>query len=220
MQLALVDLLRCPQRHEETVLIASIDRMSAGGIDQGTLACPICDTRYTIDRGGIVFSPRERDRCWAAPAAGAPSSESVVRVAALLVLIEPGGVIVLGGAEAAVAAPLRDQIDVACVLLNPPGHVAGWDSVTPIYADVLPLAPAVLRGAALDATTGSAAVDLVHALHGGARLVAPGTTPVPAGVRELARDAEVWVAEREVHVAATPVTLRRAVQSDGHPESG
>ena len=158
MQLALVDLLRCPRPHEETALIATIDQMGPGGIDRGMLACPVCDARYRIDQGGIVFSPRERDRCWAAPAAKAPTPESVLRAAALLGLAEPGGIIVLGGANAGVAAPLHDQIDVACVLYNPPGRVTGWHNVTPVYADVLPLAPAVLRGALLlDTTTGPAA---------------------------------------------------------------
>jgi uncharacterized protein YbaR (Trm112 family) len=210
MQLALVDVLRCPQSHEETVLIAAIEHMGPGGIDRGTLACPICDARYRIDRGGIVFSPRERDRCWAAPAPGAPSPESVLRTAALLGLIEPGGLIVLGGAESAVAAPLHDQSDVACLLFNPPGHVTGWDSVTPVYAETLPLAPAVLRGAMLDARTGPTASDLVRTLRGGGRLVAPTATPLPPGVHELARDDDAWVAEREGDVVGASVILRRA----------
>jgi hypothetical protein len=210
MQLALVDLLRCPRPHEETALIATIDHMAAGGIDRGTLACPVCDARYVIDRGGIVFSPRERDRCWAAPAASPPSSESVLRAAALLGLIEPGGVIVLGGANAVVAAPVRDQIDVACLLYNPPGRMTGWDSVTPVYADALPLAEGVLRGAMLDGTTARAADGLVRALHAGGRLIAPASTPVPPGVREIARDREAWVAEREAPTSGTPVRLTRA----------
>jgi uncharacterized protein YbaR (Trm112 family) len=210
MQLALVDLLRCPRPHEETALIATIDDMGPGGIDRGMLACPVCDARYRIDRGGIVFSPRERDRCWAAPAAKAPTPESVLRAAALLGLTEPGGIIVLGGANAGIAAPLHDQIDVACVLYNPPGHVTGWHNVTQVYADVLPLAPGVIRGVLLDATTGPAAAGLVRALQSGARLVAPTETPVPPGVRELARDEESWVAEREAVSASAPVPLRRA----------
>ncbi len=210
MQLALVDLLRCPRPHEETALIATIDDMGPGGIDRGMLACPVCDARYRIDQGGIVFSPRARDRCWAAPAAKAPTPESVLRAAALLGLTEPGGIIVLGGANAGVAAPLHDQIDVACVLYNPPGHVTGWHNVTPVYADALPLAPGVIRGVLLDATTGPTAAGLVRALQSGARLVAPTETPVPPGVRELARDEESWVAEREAPTDATPVRLTRA----------
>lgn len=209
MQLALVDLLRCPRPHEETALIATIDQMGPGGIDRGMLACPVCDARYRIDQGGIVFSPHERERCWAAPAAKAPTPESVLRAAALLGLVEPGGIIVLGGADVGVAAALHDQVDVACVLYNPPGHVTGWHNVTPVYADILPLAPAVLRGALLDTTTGPAAAGLVRALQGGARLVAPTGTPVPTGVRELARDDESWVAERGAVSASAPVPLTR-----------
>jgi hypothetical protein len=34
--------------------------------------------------------------------------------------------------------------------------------------------------------------------------------PLPDGVRQLARDAEHWVAEREGAVASEPVQLRRA----------
>jgi len=135
----------------------------------------------------------------------------VLRAAALLGLVDPGGVVLLGGVEGPVAAALRELADVSVILHNPPGAVAGWDGVTPMYAAAAPLGPAVLRGAILDRATASAILPVVMALRAGGRLVAPASIAVPAGVRELARDGDRWVAERETEPLAVPVALRRGV---------
>jgi hypothetical protein len=183
--------------------------MAGRAIDQGALGCPICDARYPIDHGGIVFDRSQRDRCWATEPAQPPSAERVLRAAALLGLVDPGGIILLGGAEGGGVAQLRDQVDVSAVLYNPLGRVAGWDGVTPMYSDRPPLAPAVLRGAILDTATAGAVGHLVDALRVGGRLVAPVNIAVPSGVRELARDEEQWVAERVAESVTAPVALRR-----------
>lgn len=217
MHLGLVDVLRCPAPHEATSLIATIDRAAEGVVERGALACPICDARYAIEAGAVVFSPTQRARCWpqdaaqgaARTAARASDPERALRAAALLGLLEPGGLIVLGGGEAALAGALRDRVELAVVLLNPLGPVAAWDAVTPVYADRLPIAPGSLRGALLGTSTAGSAADLVEALRPGARLVAPVSVAVPAGIRELARDDEVWVGEREAGAATAPVRLTR-----------
>jgi hypothetical protein len=138
----------------------------------------------------------------------------VLRAAALLGLADPGGIVLLGGAETNVAAALHEQADVSVILHNPPGVAAGWDAVTPVYAGVIPLGPGVLRGAILDHATATAIDHVVTALRAGGRLVAPASIPVPAGVRELARDDDAWVAEREAQAVAVPVTLQRG--ATGH----
>jgi uncharacterized protein YbaR (Trm112 family) len=213
MHLELVDVLRCPQPHEPSPLIASIDRVTGRSIDRGALGCPICDRRYPIDRGSVVFDADARDRSQPAEPAPPPSPESVLRAAALLGLLDPGGVIVLGGVEARLAAPLRDMVDVSMILYNPPGSAGGWERVTPMYGRTLSLAPSTLRAAWLDDATATAVDGAVDALQIGGRLVAPAATPLPAGVRELARDAESWVAERIADAVSAPVALRRGARA-------
>jgi len=217
MHLELVDLLRCPRPHEASPLIATIEQAYGRSIDRGVLGCPICDSRYAIEAGGVTFDDDTRSRCLAAPSAPPPAAEATVRAAALLGLTEPGGVILLGGVTGALAAPLRDAADVTMILYNPPGPAGGRAGATPIYARGLPVAGGALRGALLDEDTAPAAADVVAALRPGARLVAPARTPLPAGLRELARDEMQWVAERPVVAASAPVPLRRgsSAQSPG-----
>jgi hypothetical protein len=209
VHLELVDVLRCVQPHEASPLIATIDRAHGRVIDRGLLACPICDARYPIDAGAVTFDDGERTRRRAHPAGSAATPDAILRAAALLGLSEPGGLLLLGGMYAAVAAALRDRADVSIVLLNPPGVVAAWEGVTPIYSSRVPLGPAVLRGAAIDQDTMSDIEGLVTALRASGRLVSPASTPLPAGVRELARDDVEWVAERVVEPLVVAVPLRR-----------
>jgi hypothetical protein len=77
----------------------------------------------------------------------------------------------------------------------------------------VPLAAGVLRAAWLDEATSdpSLLAGVARALRPGGRLVAPAATGVPAGIRELARDAREWVGARDAAVpaASAPVSLRR-----------
>jgi hypothetical protein len=214
----LVDALRCPRAHEDTWLVASADRTDGRDIVEGTLGCPICHAEYPI-RGGVVWfdaTQRRDTRDTGGPASGDSTTndaELAMRLAAFLDLADAQGFALLAGAWARCAQPLRDLVPTHLVLLNPrfAGDVTGGVSVLQA-AGSIPLADAVCRGVALDA-------DHAEATHAGAavrvlaprgRLVAPAATRVPHGVTELARDAELWVAER---AAAPPrlVTLRGRV---------
>jgi uncharacterized protein YbaR (Trm112 family) len=216
VHLALVDVLRCPGAHEPSALVATVDRAMGGEgsvgsfVERGTLACPICDARYAIEQGGVVFAPALREDCRSRRPAQPATEEEVLRAAALLGLVDPGGLVVLGGSAGAVAQALHERSDVSIVLLNPLSAMAGWNDVTPMYADAPPFAAGVLRGGILDTETADQANGLVAALRAGGRLIAPISVPVPSGMRELARDAEQWVAERVGDVDSAPISLRRA----------
>ena len=71
------------------------------------------------------------------------------------------------------------------------------------------------EAAAVDAahTTPDMLASIVRALGQGARLVAPVTTPLPPGVRELARDAAEWVAETTTRASGL-IELRRRASSE------
>lgn len=119
----------------------------------------------------------------------------------------------LGGERAAWADMLEDEAQVLPLLLNTPpsGTRQGRPPSAVRTMESVPLAPGVLRAAWLDAATASPAMldAVVRALRVGGRLVAPAHARVPAGVRELARDAHEWVAECVSAAGSAPVPLRR-----------
>ena len=61
----------------------------------------------------------------------------------------------------------------------------------------LPLAVGAARAIAVDGADAARLAWAVHATRAGGRIVAPASASVPDGVRELVRDASVWVGERE-----------------------
>jgi hypothetical protein len=198
----LVQALRCPRPHELTWLVAASSEMHDRDIVRGVLGCPVCHAEYPIDRGIADFRdsaaaahPRRSTRA-AAATEGEP-----LRLAALLDLASPGGFVVLTGSWATCAVALGEQAERVHVLVLDPGREvrSGGDISVAITGGHLPLQPATARGIALDESHASpgllaAAADALRA-HG--RLIAPASALVPPGVRELARDARHWVAERE-----------------------
>jgi hypothetical protein len=70
----------------------------------------------------------------------------------------------------------------------------------------LPLATGAARAVATDAVDPARVAEAARITRVGGRLVAPAASRVPDGVRELARDDVVWVAER-LALASAPVTL-------------
>lgn len=208
MHLEVVETLRCPAAHPPTWLVARVDAMDGRHIRQGTLGCPACGAEYPVQDGVARIGP---------PAAAGPMPDDpdrAVRVAALLDLTTPHGIVLLAGGWAAVAdavAALGEGLHVLA-LDAPAGEATGHEpQVSSLEAGAVPpLGDGVTRGIALDAAhaTPAALVRAVAALRAGGRLIAPADCPVPAGATELARDAHWWVAQR--HVAPAVVPLGRA----------
>lgn len=225
MFIELVDSLRCVEPHEDSWLVLATRRMDGRTVVEGTLGCPVCRRSYAITEGVAYLgaepdeSPREAPH---EPAA--PTEDDTMRLAALLDLTSPGGLVVLGGGWARHADALLDLAPVRLLLLDPTAPVARDDRLAPdgsvsvlrTSGGVVPLAAGAARAVALDgATAGVARLEAAaRALAPGGRLVAPVDVALPSGVRELARDGELWVAERErgggVSGGGAPVALRRA----------
>jgi hypothetical protein len=53
--LPLIDRLRCLNAHQDTWLVASIDRVDDRDVLEGTLGCPICSAEYPIREGTVWF---------------------------------------------------------------------------------------------------------------------------------------------------------------------
>lgn len=187
--------------------MASAVRMEGRDIFDGTLGCPICHAEYAIRDGTVWFDDSR-------PADAHPGRQAdatlAMRLAAFLDLSDAQGFAVLSGAYGPLAELLRGVVPPHLVALNsaPPTTSGNGISELVIRAGI-PLADATCRGVALDAghADGAHVDEAVRVLQPRGRLVAPSTTELPRGVTEIARDDQLWVAER---TGAPPklVTLR------------
>ena len=128
---------------------------------------------------------------------------------AQLGLAEPGGVVLLTGRYAFLADGLRELVEVTCVVADVAGEIPP-SAVAFRLPDVLPLRDATLRAAAIDEPRNSSGflTDVTRCVAGRGRVVAPARSPMPGGVRLVARDALEWVVEVEAPYPVIP--LRRA----------
>jgi uncharacterized protein YbaR (Trm112 family) len=206
MLIPLVDILRCPKPHEETWLVASIDRAELRDIIDGTLGCPHCRSEYAI-RDGIVYFDERAER--AAPAE--PSEAQAVRLAAALDLTDPRMIVVLHGSWGTQAPLLRGLASAPLLLVNPPVEITSGDGISIVVAHRAPLARASIDAIAVDETASAEmAATLRSSLRGGKRMLAPANTPVPSDFTELARDADVWVAQLQAQaVTSAPIMPAR-----------
>jgi hypothetical protein len=194
----LVDDLRCPRPHEETWLVAAATRVEGRDIRAGTLGCPICHAEYAIRDGAVWFdeSPLADRR----PATH-PDPTLAMRLAALLDLSDTQGFAILTGSYGQLAELLRGVVPPHLIALNPISTVTGGNGVSALFIRArIPVADGTCRGVALDAIHADSehVEEAVRVLQPRGRLVAPATTPLPHAVSEIARDDEVWVAERTV----------------------
>jgi hypothetical protein len=215
VHLELVDALRCPAGHEESHLVASIDRLVGRCIAEGSLGCPVCRRTFPIHDFAAWFAPAKPGAPLAPPAGHDPPADdhALARAAALLDARTPGARFLLCGERARLAPMLALAYDVHCVALNPAPGVDAGDGVSLLYTgDRAPLAGACAAGAALDDDVSARAAllaSVIDAVRAGGRVVGPASVPPPPGLRVLAADATDWVAERPGPPAA-PVPLRRA----------
>jgi uncharacterized protein YbaR (Trm112 family) len=203
--LPLIDRLRCLNGHEDTWLVASIDRADERDVLEGTLGCPVCSAEYRIRDGVVVFGDAE------SPLDRTPSSADALRLAAALDLTDARMTAILQGSWGTHAAILRGLSPAQMLLVNPPPGVTSGDGISIVRAPVAPVAPGWADAVAIDDGASDAMADSLRAsLRGGGRLLAAADTDIPPGFVELARDGDVWVAELDPSAAASPpVTLLR-----------
>jgi len=200
----LVDILRCPNAHDETWLVASIDRSEDRDIREGTLGCPVCLAEYPIREGVVRFAEVE-----SLPPT-TQREEDAVRLAAALDLTEARMTAVLQGVWGGLAPIVRGMSPAQLLLVNPPAGIASGDGVSIVQATTAPLARGSADAVAFDATASDAMIEsLVASLKGGGRMLGPAKTAVPEELTELARDDEVWVAQLAPGTTSSPIQLKR-----------
>jgi uncharacterized protein YbaR (Trm112 family) len=197
MFIELIDVLRCPNAHEESWLVLASRRIDGRDVMEGVLGCPVCEAEYPIADGIVQFASASRSNAVVQPSA----EEEALRLAALLDLAAPGGYAVIAGTPGKNAPHLRTFTDVPLLLVNPPRGTEMGNGVSGMTIEsdwaTLPLAPSSARAIALDDTT--TPVQLRAALRvvrPSGRVLAPIGLSVPDGVSELARDARQWLVER------------------------
>ena len=135
-----------------------------------------------------------------------------MRLAAFLGLDDAQGFATLMGSWGAHALELRGLVECPIVLVDPPADVDATPGISIVRtAGLLPIAAGSARAIAIDLADlhgdhAARVESAVRATRARGRLVGPASIRVPAAVRELPRDEQVWVGEREA--AASPlVTL-------------
>jgi len=205
MLIPLVDTLRCTRQHEDTWLVASIDRAEDRDIIEGTLGCPSCLAEYPIHDGVVEFDAIVR------PEYRAPTEDEVVRLAAALDLVDPRTIAVLQGSWGAYAPMMRGLSPVPLLLVNPPEGIVSGDGISIVLSRVAPLAAASVNAVAVDVGASNPMVaSLGRALRGGGRFVGPISTPLPGDLVEIARDHELWVARLDAAaIVSAPILPTR-----------
>lgn len=202
----LVDVLRCVNVHDETWLVASIDRAEDRDIIAGTLGCPICLAEFPIREGVVHFADRSPpiDRRRA-------GEDDALRLAAALDLTDARLTAVLHGAWGANAQLIRGVSPAQLLLVNAPAEMVSGDGVSLVVAETAPLAQGSVDAVAVDGMASEAMLaSLVRALKGKGRMLGPASLSLPEGLVEIARDDEVWVARLDVKVTVSaPVQLKR-----------
>jgi hypothetical protein len=146
--------------HEDTWLVASIDRAKNPNVLEGTLGCPVCSAEYRIRDGVVWFGD--------APAAEdeTPSPAEALRLAAALDLTDARMTAILHGSWGAHASILRGLSPAQMLLVNPPTGVTSGDGISIVRAPVAPVTAAWADAAALDGAD-AAIAESFAALRGG-----------------------------------------------------
>ncbi|MGV3709024.1 MAG: hypothetical protein ACO1Q7_09285 [Gemmatimonas sp.] len=220
MHLELVDYLRCPRPHAPGVLVAAADLIANRYVTEGTLGCPECLAEFSIT-GGITHF---------ADAATAPNSQSTstaddegapLRLAAQLSASAGHSTFAVVGYALTTVVAMRELVPARVIVFNAPQldavafpteRLQNAMLVAPIgvaHCGIeLPLAESKFDGIALHAADDPLVHRAAASLKTKGRLVAPVSCRLPTGFQELARDQQVWVAERE-STTSKPIGLTR-----------
>lgn len=224
MRLEIAERMRCPRPHAPTPLVIVARRVDGRELVRGVAGCPVCGLEAEVRDGDVRFpgAPGAPGGPGRSPAASAPEAApgaapgALDRLRALLLLAESGGAVLVAGRYAAFAAPVAEAVDVAVVVLSPDGVTAAPPSTSAavsavwLVERVVPFSDHTFRAAALDGALGpELAADAVRCVAVGGRVVGSAALALPANVRELARDGEEWVGEREAGPGGV-VRIRRA----------
>ena len=193
MYIEFIDLLRCTEPHEESQLVAALNRVDGRHVIEAKLGCPACGAEFFIRDEVAIF-----DDTAAFPPPILLDDSYAMRISAFLDLIAPGKVVLLAGDFARVAASVAASSGARVIVLNSPSPGRLVDDVAEIRASSkIPLASKSLDGVALDEShaTPELLTEAARLLKPGGRLYAKSRAALPPQFRELAESENETVAE-------------------------
>ena len=192
MYIELIDLLRCPEPHEESQLVAALNKVEGRHVIEAKLGCPVCGAEFFIrDEVAIFGDPLIASRANAKDA-------DTIRISAFLNLISPGKTVLLSGEWATASASVAESVSARVVSINSPSPVKMHDHVAEIRATLrFPLASKCLDGIALDESHSAPELvtEATRLLRPRGRLFVPSGALLSPQFRLLAADKNEIVAE-------------------------
>src|SRR5437016_11719539 len=205
-------MLRCPEPHEENVLVMSTGEMRGRMVRSGILGCPVCHREYPIVTVLVHFSGGEgtplRDKnTQSLPGVPSPPSSlpalavDAQTLQALLDLSGPGGYVVLVGSAARHAVGLAGLMGgIHFVGIDAPAEVEELPILSLLACEtVIPLRRAMARAVVVGPERASPPWigEAMRVLLRGRRLVIEDEdASAPAGLKQLAVGQGLWVGER------------------------
>lgn len=205
--------MRCPAAHAPAPLVVVARRTVERELVEGFAGCPVCHLEATVKGGDVVFPGAEGAEDaprTSSSGSSADASAARDRLVALLGLAEEGGAVLLTGRYVPLAAALRAVVDVAVICLNVKGPAAEGVSAVHLATPGVPFADATFRGAALDPALDAETVqDALRTVLVGGRVLGAHPLPILSMLKELARDDQEWLGERQAGPSGV-IPLRRA----------
>lgn len=196
MFIELTEILRCPNDHAESYVVAAPIAMDGRRIVRGVIGCPECKAEFPIVNGVAYFGADPGAQ------AGPPLPDyDVAALRAFLNLDGPGGYAALAGSAARFGSEVAALLPgVHIVAVNPPAGVTPLPMLS-LLVDPrgLPFKSATLRAVALGADCAAVPwlADAARVLLPGLRLVVEDERASPEGISELARGAGLFVGMKD-----------------------
>jgi len=192
----LTEILRCPNDHAESYVVAAPIAMDGRRIVRGVIGCPECKAEFPIVDGVAYFGADPGTQ------ARPPLPDyDVAALRAFLNLDGPGGYAALVGRAARFGSEVAALLPgVHIVAVNPPAGVAPLPMLSLLVAPRgLPFKSATLRAVALGADCAAIPwlADAARVLLPGLRLVVEDERASPEGISELARGAGLFVGMKD-----------------------
>jgi hypothetical protein len=169
--------------------------MNGRFVVDGKLGCPVCNADFTIENGVANLEVLSKHRPPNVAQWQRPDPETAMRLSAFLNLTNQAGMVLLTGAYTGAAPEIAELTGYRAIAVDPSLPVQDSELVASVLADVrLPFAASSVDGIAIDGSD-SFMQDAARVLKPGGRIVAPASTDLAAGLRELVRDENYVVAE-------------------------
>jgi len=211
MHIELTEMLRCPEPHQEDVMVLSTGEMVGRMVRFGLVGCSVCHKEYLITNGIVDFvgsaeqgpvTPGHRPGVSRETISSGSPVPPLVDLQALLELSGPGGFVVLVGDAARHAPGLAALMaGVHFIGINAPPDLEELPALSLLrVGTVIPLRQAIARGVVVgrNLATSPWLVEAHRILLRGRRFVVEHDRPeLPIGLEQLAAAKGLWVGEKK-----------------------